>query len=121
MDIDELLSEVLERLRGILDADTAAVLLHEVGTNDLVARAARGVEEEVRQGVRVPIGIGFAGRIAASRDAIRLDHVDATTVTNPILWETGIKVMLGVPLLAGDDLVGVLHVGRFEQRAFSAE
>ena len=56
---------MFERLRGILDADTAAVLLHEEGTDELVARAARGLEEEVRQGVRVRIGVGFAGRVAA--------------------------------------------------------
>src|SRR6478672_9387279 len=119
MDIDELLSEVLERLRGILDADTAAVLLHEVGTNDLVARAARGLEEEVRQGVRVPIGVGFAGRIAALRQPVRLDHVDETTVSNPILWEKGIQRMLGVPLMGGEAFLGVLHVGRLAEHDFT--
>jgi serine phosphatase RsbU (regulator of sigma subunit) len=121
LDVDDLLIELLARTREILDADTAAVLLLDDSSNELVARAACGIEEEVRQGVRVPIGVGFAGRIAASRGAIRLDRVDATTVSNPILWETGIKVMLGVPLLAGDNVVGVVHVGRLEDRAFSAE
>src|SRR5262249_31591953 len=72
-------------------------------------------------GVRIPLGVGFAGSIAAQRGPIRLDHVDASTVSNPILWETGIRVMLGVPLLAGDDLVGVLHVGRLDDRAFTQE
>ena len=121
MDIDELLSEVLERLRGILDADTAAVLLHEVGTNDLVARAARGLEEEVRQGVRVPIGVGFAGRIAANRQPVRLRQVDETTVSNPILWEKGIQRMLGVPLTLDARLLGVLHVGRLAPRDFTLD
>jgi phosphoserine phosphatase RsbU/P len=121
MDIDELLSEVLERLRGILDADTAAVLLHEVGTNELVARAARGLEEEVRQGVRVPIGVGFAGRIAASRQPVRLHQVDETTVANPILWEKGIQRMLGVPLTLDARLLGVLHVGRLGPRDFTLD
>jgi serine phosphatase RsbU (regulator of sigma subunit)/anti-sigma regulatory factor (Ser/Thr protein kinase) len=121
MDIDELLSEVLERLRGILDADTAAVLLHEVGTNELVARAARGLEEEVRQGVRVPIGVGFAGRIAANRQPVRLHRVDETTVANPILWEKGIQRMLGVPLTLDARLLGVLHVGRLSPRDFTLE
>ena len=49
---------------------------------------------------------------------MRLDRVDSTTVANPILWEKGIKVMLGVPLLSGDDVLGVLHVGRLENRPF---
>jgi hypothetical protein len=119
LDLDDLLLELLGRVRDILAVDTAAVLLLEKHANELVARAACGIEDEVRQGVRVPVGIGFAGRIAATREAVRLDHVDSTTVSNPILWERGIKVMLGVPLLGGDELLGVLHVGRLDDRRFT--
>ena len=119
LEVEDLLGELLSRVQETLDADTAAVLLLAEGAGDLVATAARGIEEEVREGVRIPIGTGFAGRIAASRGPIRLDHVDATTVANPILWEKGIKVMLGVPLLTADRLLGVLHVGRLENRPFT--
>jgi hypothetical protein len=45
--------------------------------------------------------------------------VDSTTVTNPILWEKGIRTMLGVPLLSGEDVFGVLHVGRCDHRLFT--
>ncbi len=117
--IDDLLDELLSRVQDALDADTAAVLLLAPGGDELVATAARGLEEEVREGVRIPIGTGFAGRIAASRGPIRLDRVDATTVANPILWEKGIKVMLGVPLLSTDTPLGVLHVGRLANRPFT--
>lgn len=119
--LDDLLVELLMRVREILDADTAAVLLLGEHPDELVARAACGIEEEVRQGVRVPLGAGFAGRIAATKRPVRLDRVDATTVANPILWEKGIKVMLGVPLLSGDDVLGVLHIGRLETRPFTDE
>ena len=118
--VDELLDELLDRVRDILDADTAAVLLVSEGSGELEARAARGIEAEVRQGVRVPLGTGFAGRIASTRQPILLERVDGTTVSNPILWEQGIKVMLGVPLLTGDRLIGVLHVGRLAERPFDA-
>jgi sigma-B regulation protein RsbU (phosphoserine phosphatase) len=74
----------------------------------------------VRAGVRVPLGRGFAGRIAALKRPVVLDRVDETTVANPILWEKGIKVMLGVPLLSGDRLLGVLHVGRLRDQPFAA-
>lgn len=121
LDTEQLLASVLDRLREALEADTAAVLLRERGGDDLVARAARGLEEEVRQGVHVPVGAGFAGRIAATRQPVRLQRVDASTVANPILWEKGIQRMLGVPLLSGDDLVGVLHVGRLAARDFGPE
>src|SRR3954470_2615292 len=119
LDLDVLLNELLERVRDIIAVDTSAVLLFERGADGLVARAACGIEDEVRQGVRVPLGIGFAGRIAATREPVRLDRVDSTTVSNPILWQKGIKTMLGVPLLRGDELLGVLHVGRLDGRQFS--
>ncbi len=118
LDVENLLIELLERVRGILGADTAAVLLLEKDSGDLVARAACGIEEEVRQGVRLPVGVGFAGRIAQSKEPMRLDRVDSTTVANPILWEKGIRTMLGVPLIVADELIGVLHVGRLEDRRF---
>ncbi len=116
--IEDLLVELLNRVREILDSDTAAVLLIDEGGNDLVARAACGIEEEVHQGVRVPVGAGFAGAIAASKRPVALDRVDATTVANPILYQKGIRVMLGVPLLSADKVIGVLHVGRLENHPF---
>ena len=118
LDVDSLLVELLVRVREIVDVDTAAVLTLDPQSDELVARAACGIEDEVRQGVRVPLGAGLAGRVAATKDVVRLDHVDATTVTNPILWERGIKVMLGVPLLSDARVLGVLHVGRLEARPF---
>src|SRR5688572_13034270 len=64
---DALLDELLDRTREILEADTAAVLLLDDSGTELVATLARGLEEEVRQNVRIPVGKGFAGRIAAER------------------------------------------------------
>ncbi len=116
--VEDLLEELLSRVREIVDADTAAVLLLDEGGTQLVARAACGIEEEVRQGVRIPVGEGFAGAIAASRRPVLLDEVGPATVTNPILWEKGIRVMLGVPLLSAARLIGVLHVGRLDDRPF---
>ena len=121
LDVEELIVELLERIRVILAADTAAVLLREEGSEELVARAACGLEEEVREGVRIPLGVGFAGAIAATRRPIVLDRVDATTVSNPILWEKGIRVMLGVPLWSEDEVIGVLHVGRLHETTFSTD
>lgn len=118
LDVEDLLVELLDRIRSILDADTAAVLLRDDNSDELVARAACGLEEEVRQGVRVPIGTGFAGTIAQRRCPVVLNQVDSTTVANPILWEKGISKMLGVPLLSGQYVLGVLHVGRLDDRPF---
>jgi signal transduction histidine kinase len=121
LSLQDLLDELLERVRQILDADTCAVLLLDEETNELVARAARGIEEEVEQGVRIPVGKGFAGRIAAERRVVAIEDVDHADVLNPILRQKGIKSLLGAPLLARGRVLGVVHVGTLSPRRFDAE
>jgi len=121
LDDRELLTELLDRTRDILRADTAAALLLDFSSGQLIATAAAGLEEEVRQGVRIPVGRGFAGRIAAEHRPVILDHVDHTTVLNPILLDKGIRSLMGVPLVAGGRVIGVLHVGSLLPRQFTSE
>jgi putative methionine-R-sulfoxide reductase with GAF domain len=119
--VEELLDELLERVRELLSVDTTAVLLLDPSHSHLVATAARGIEEEVHQGVRIPLGKGFAGRIAAEKQPVMIGQVDHNNVLNPILREKGIHTLLGVPLLVSGQVLGVLHVGTLRPHRFSAE
>ena len=120
LDHRDLLAALLARTRDALQADTAAVLLLDFASGQLIATAASGLEEEVHQGVRIPVGRGFAGRIVAEYQPVVLDHVDHTTVLNPILWAKGLQSMMGVPMVAGGRVIGVLHVGSLTPRKFTA-
>ncbi len=119
LDLDSLLSELLHRIRDILHVDTVAILLIDERREYLEARAAVGIEEEVERGVRIPIGRGFAGRIAAERAAIYIADVNHAEILNPILREKGIRSLLGVPLIVEAELIGVLHVGTLRPREFT--
>jgi anti-sigma regulatory factor (Ser/Thr protein kinase)/putative methionine-R-sulfoxide reductase with GAF domain len=121
LNLEDLLVELLERVRGLLEVDTAAVLLLDPSSEYLIATAARGIEAEVRQGVRIPVGKGFAGRIAAEKKPVTLQRVDHTTVLNPLLRERGIRSLLGVPLLSSGSVIGVLHVGTLGARRFTED
>ncbi|RKN35473.1 PP2C family protein-serine/threonine phosphatase [Micromonospora musae] len=119
--VEDLLDELLVRTRDLLQADTAAILLVDAGGTELVATAASGLEEEVRQGVRLPIGRGFAGSVAARGEPVMIEHVDHTNVINPILLTRGVASVLGVPMLNGSQVIGVLHVGTLTPRRFAAD
>jgi phosphoserine phosphatase RsbU/P len=121
LDEQALLETLLERVKMVLQADTAAVLLLDRTSRQLIATAASGLEEEVQQGVRVPFGAGFAGRVAASRGPVILTEVNHSTVRNPLLVDRGIQSLLGVPLLVGGKVIGVLHVGSLSSRAFGQD
>jgi len=120
LELDDLLSELLNRAREVLHADTAAVLLLDEGGRELVATAASGLEDEIRRGVRIPVGTGFAGRVAAERRPVVLSEVTPFNTVNPILLETGVRSLVGVPLIAGGRLLGVVHVGTLKPRDFTA-
>ncbi|GAA4558155.1 GAF domain-containing SpoIIE family protein phosphatase [Pseudonocardia xishanensis] len=117
---DAVLAEIVDQARDLLGADTAAVLLADPSARWLVAAAARGIAGEVQQGVQIPVGRGFAGRVAAERRPVSVDRVDPDTVLNPLLWQAGIQSLLGAPLLVEGELIGVLHVGSFAPRRFTA-
>ncbi|MGH2851691.1 MAG: PP2C family protein-serine/threonine phosphatase, partial [Solirubrobacteraceae bacterium] len=121
LSLEDLLGELLDRIKGILAVDTAAILLLDAERDVLVARAARGIEEEVRQGVTIPIGRGFAGRIAAECHPVAIEDVDQADIFNPILRLKGIRSLLGVPLVVEGRLIGVLHVGTLVHRRFEDE
>src|SRR5438270_7820 len=121
LSLDALLDGLLVRIREILAADTAAFLLLDEAAGELVARAAKGLEEEVERGVRIPLGRGFAGRIAAERRPVAIEDVDHADVLNPLLREKGVKSLLGAPLIARDRVIAVIHVGTLEMRRFGPE
>lgn len=117
--LDSLLYELLEPVTELLKVDTAEILLIDKEADELVATAAKDLEEEVRHGFRVPVGQGFAGRIFESGQPRILENVDESNVFSPIIPRTGIRSLLGVPLLVSGDVIGVLHVGTRHRRMFS--
>jgi sigma-B regulation protein RsbU (phosphoserine phosphatase) len=121
LDASDMLDELLDRVRDLLDADTAAILLLDAHSRQLVATAAKGLEDEVRQGFRVSVGEGFAGKVAATRGPIVIPEVTPDDVVNPILLEKGIRSLLGVPIFAAGEVVGVLHIGTLTPRDFTAD
>jgi serine phosphatase RsbU (regulator of sigma subunit)/anti-sigma regulatory factor (Ser/Thr protein kinase) len=118
LDLEDLLNELLDRVVDILAVDTSAILLVEDDGRTLHARAAKGLEEEVEQGFRLPIGRGFAGRVAATREPVVIPDLDnaPVTVVNPLLREKGVRSLLGVPLIVEGHVIGVLHVGSLTRR-----
>jgi len=121
LDLDDLLRELLGRVRELLGVDTVVFLLMGEDGRDLLVRAAHGLEQEVAQGIRVPLGQGVAGRIAAGRDPMIFEELSSAEIWSPILREKGLRSLLGVPLLVGGRVIGVVPVGSLRPRRFTAD
>ena len=119
--LEDTLASLLERIRKHLGVDTSAVLLLDEDRGVLVARAACGLEEEVREGVQIPLARGFAGRVAAQGRPIVIEDLSRADVVNPILRQKGIRSMLGVPLKVEGRVTGVMHIGTLTKRLFDED
>jgi len=119
--VDELLWELVTQIRDTLRVDTAAVLLLDESRENLIPRAAKGLEEEVEAQVRIPVGKGFAGRVAARRHPTIIDDLDSADIVNPILRQKGLNALLGVPIEVDEKVLGVLHVGSLTPRKFTED
>jgi serine phosphatase RsbU (regulator of sigma subunit)/anti-sigma regulatory factor (Ser/Thr protein kinase) len=120
--LDDLLNELLERLASVLGLDAAAILLVDEEGETLIARAAEGVDAAPGgKPVRVRIGEGCAGRVAAERRTIVVDDIEDTHDLDPLFRGSDIRALLGVPLTIEGRVIGVLEVASRDQRRFSAD
>jgi signal transduction histidine kinase len=126
---DELPPLCPERLRRALavvteatGADTAALLLHDAKTGDLVMSASVGVvAEPFAQYARRVDESSFVGTVASHEEPTAMRDVETTTLEVPDeLRHSGIHAVLGVRLPAQRALVGVAYVGMRATRTFSA-
>jgi serine phosphatase RsbU (regulator of sigma subunit) len=112
-------ARLLERARQLLFADEATLLLLDNTDTALVPVASSGLESPVHARFRVPVGAGFAGRIAATGQPLALSDVNEQTVLNPVLQRSGMRSLLGVPVPGRPRPLGVLHVGALTPRLFT--
>lgn len=109
LELDALLRELLDRLAGVLDADVAKVLLPDEAGRALRIRAARGLAPHVVRELRVPVGAGAAGRIAAAGRPLILEDTGEADIVLDALREPG-RSLAGVPLVLAGETIGVLVV-----------
>lgn len=118
--LDDLLQALLQRIRHMFAVDNVAILLPALDGQELTLYAVRGPEEAVMGAVHVPMGHGVAGTIAATRRPLIVDNLAVVPVANPFL-RTHFRSLLGVPLLAGGQLIGVIHIDSMQARRFTDE
>jgi PAS domain S-box-containing protein len=110
------LHELLDRLLTVFVeasevVDSSTILLREED-GGLRVRASIGLSDEVKHNWRVPLGQGFAGTIAATRQPMELRHAaEDPLVLSPYLKASGLRALYGVPLILNGKLLGVAHMG----------
>jgi PAS domain S-box-containing protein len=124
--LDDLLRELLVRLRRTLAADSAGVQLVDEDGQFLYPRAVDGYVHENFPSIRVRIGTGVSGRIAAEGRPMVVDdysRIDVSGIEGVDLAQLQARTqsVMGAPLKVGDKVVGVVSVVSARARHFTEE
>jgi putative nucleotidyltransferase with HDIG domain len=108
-----------KHVRRLIPCSISVLYLFDVDADELVGSHSSG--EQAAVGLRIPRGQRLSGWVAANRQAIRnsdpvLDFGDSARAMKPRL-----RSCLSVPLLARDELVGVLTLYSSSKDGFSSE
>ncbi|MEM7146954.1 MAG: GAF domain-containing protein [Verrucomicrobiota bacterium] len=115
---------LLDSVLAAFDCPTGTVHTASSAEGPLILQAQRGIPEELMGVVtEIPMGKGIAGAAAANRDAVQLCNLqeDLGGVANPDARKTEVSGSLAVPMLDGEELKGVLGIGKFEPYEFGEE
>ena len=114
----DVLDEMLRQITRLLDSDTSAILLLDEEGKFLTVRAALGFDREIDHAVPIPFGEGMAGRVAASATPVVIRDLARVELASPHLRERGIKSLVAIPIMVGEQVIGVAHAGSIETGHF---
>ncbi|NMG08190.1 GAF domain-containing protein [Brasilonema sp. UFV-L1] len=110
--------KLLKWVQDYMSVDTVTLLL-PIDQQNLGVYATLGLEEEIEQHIRIPIGQGIAGHIAATMKPMIVNDLSQVEIFSPILRQKNLRSLVGIPLLFKQGTVGVLHVGKFQPHHFN--
>lgn len=125
-DVDRVLQAIVRRARQLLSSDVGYLSVYDAERRDFYIRATEGSVSPAFARIRVPLDVGICGLVAAEKTP----HFSSAYAADERFRHSGgidhgvlaeqIESLLGVPLLADDDVIGVLFVADRYQRAYSA-
>ncbi|HYG71575.1 MAG TPA: SpoIIE family protein phosphatase [Actinomycetota bacterium] len=112
-DFDELVERLTDRITAVLGVDVTTLLLLTPDRRYLEEIRGRG------DPLRIPIGQGLSGKIAATEEPMLVEDLATWDVDPYRPWLKEMTSFLGVPVASRGLVTGVLHVTTRERRAFT--
>jgi len=110
VDADELFSRVLEIAVAVTGAEGGSLMLLDHAARELRVRVAAGVEPELWPKIRVPLGSGIAGRVAADARPLRLRGKADRQAFQIVRERLDVESAISVPLIFEGRVLGVLNL-----------
>jgi len=113
LDLDEVLTLIMERINAVLKVEAGSLLLIDDETGELVFQIALGEKAEGVKPFRLPMGQGIVGHVAQSGEPLMISdaqkdrrHYKAVDVATDFLTRS----ILCVPMTIKGEVIGVIEI-----------
>lgn len=110
VDPDELFPRMLEIAMSVTGADGGSLMLFDPIAAELTIRVAIGIERELWHKIRVPLGEGISGRVAAEARPLKLRGRAGRDEFSVVRARLDVESALCVPLVHEGKVLGVLNL-----------
>jgi PAS domain S-box-containing protein len=121
--LEDLLREVLVRIRETIEVDACGILLiggaDRRGKEAVASGAAITPEGRTEVGVRIPVARDVSRRIAGAGSVVAIEEVHDPLIVHPLLKDSGIVSLAAAPLAVEGRLHGVLQIASTTKRRFT--
>jgi len=113
LDLDTLLKRIGDAAEKLTESEASSIMLLDEDKKHLSFKVATGEKSGIMKTLKVKVGEGIAGTIAQTKESLIINDVSKDKrFANSFDKSSGFKTrsILGVPLLIGDELIGVAEV-----------
>jgi len=119
IELDEVLGSITETVYQLLSADFCTLFTYDAELDQFEGGIRRGIIEVEPS---IPGNKGFSAKIAKTQTSVFINDTENNTFSRPtFVHNKKVKSFAGVPLVVGEETVGVLFVNFFDAHIFTQE
>lgn len=117
--LDDMLQVVIHRLRDVYDCRAASIALYDPECNQVVTRAAVGLDPQYLPAARFELGEFVAGHVVVTGEVVYVRDTQAEPDFRVI--DPAVRSILAVPLTVHDQVIGTLSIDSASPNAFTPD
>jgi signal transduction histidine kinase len=121
IELEDCLKVSIEKVTELLGVEMGSLMLLDKESQELSIKVAKGLSEEITKNAKTKIGEGISGWVAENRKPLLIEDIEKDTRFRKRNGKYHNDSLLSVPLLADDQLLGVINVNNKSTKEIFSE
>lgn len=116
LELDECLRTCIEKVTDLLGVEISSLMLLDKKNQELSIKVAKGLSEDIIRSAKIKVGEGVSGWVAKNKEPLLIKDIGKDKRFSKRNGKYHNGSLLSVPLLARDEVLGVINVNNKSTR-----